>query len=646
MAGKPRFLHPEKTLLLLAAALASCGEPEPPLPVTARPEIVQMMRDDLAAEQHPADGGGRAWLEFPAGEDERVVAGAAGRWSIIYEAGPRGIVEGGMVFLQVSPFWDWSTPQVSDPSYLGYTEVSTEADGVELSAATLDHQLLGIRIEGRALREGERLRIAYGVGEAGALADRFAERESRFWIAVDGDGDGRRGLVPDSPSVEVVAGPPVQLSAVLPGTARPGDTVFLTVAALDWVGNAGSPLEGEIHLEISGGSGGGLSCPSRITLASEDIGRRTVEVSVLEDGVYRIRAEGPEGISGESNPMVVSDGPRVLWGDLHGHSGLSDGTGSPREYLQYARDVAGLDVVALTDHDHWGMTALSRHPELWQEIRRETELSHQPGRFVTLLGYEWTSWIYGHRHVLYFSDEGEVLSAVDPRYEHPRQLWEALHGKSALTFAHHSAGGPIATDWRIAPDPSLEPVTEIASVHGSSEATDSPGLIYDAVPGSFARDALDLGYRLGFIGSGDGHDGHPGLAHLAAPQGGLAALVTEDLSRQGVLEALRSRRVYATNGPRILLRVELGGQPMGSTLEVSSLSQEGVSLEGSVASPSAVAVIEIVHNGEIRSSIRGNGSAELDFRYQVTGLSSGDYVYVRVVQEDGGAAWSSPFFFD
>jgi hypothetical protein len=646
MVGKFRSLHPGRSLLFLAAAMASCGEPEPPLPATARPEIVQMMREDLAAEQHPADGGGRAWLELAAGEEQWVVAGTAGRWSIIYEAGPLGVAEGGMVFLQVSPFWEWSTPQVSDPSYLGYTEVSTEAEGVELSAATLDHQLLGIRLEGRALTEGERLRIVYGAGAAGALADRFAEHESRFWIAVDGDGDGRRALLPDSPTVEVVAGPPAQLSAVLPGTARPGDTVFLTVAALDWVGNAGSPLVGEIRLEILGRSGGGLRFPTRIALVPEDIGRKTLAVSVFEDGVYRIRAEGPEGISGESNPMVVSDGPRVLWGDLHGHSGLSDGTGSPHEYLQYARDVAGLDVVALTDHDHWGMTALSRHPELWEEIRRQTELFHQPDRFVTLLGYEWTSWIYGHRHVLYFSDRGEVLSSIDPRYEHPRQLWKALRGKSALTFAHHSAGGPIATDWRIAPDPVLEPVAEIVSVHGSSEATDSPGLIYDAVPGSFVRDALDLGYRFGFIGSGDGHDGHPGLAHLAAPSGGLAALVTEDLSRQGVLEALRSRRVYATNGPRILLRVELGSQPMGSTLEMNGLSPEGVSLEGSVASPSPVAAIDIVHNEGIKSSIRGDGSRELDFLYQLTGFSSGDYVYVRVVQEDGGAAWSSPFFFD
>jgi len=32
-----------------------------------------------------------------------------------------------------------------------------------------------------------------------------------------------------------------------------------------------------------------------------------------------------------------------------------------------------------------------------------------------------------------------------------------LRGKQALTFAHHSAGGPIATNWAIPPDPELEP---------------------------------------------------------------------------------------------------------------------------------------------------------------------------------------------
>ena len=127
-----------------------------------------------------------------------------------------------------------------------------------------------------------------------------------------------------------------------------------------------------------------------------------------------------------------------------------------------------------------------------------------------------------------------------------------------MTFAHHSAGGPIATNWAYPPDPVLEPLTEVVSVHGSSEAADSPDLIYSPVPGNFVRDVLDRGFELGFVGSGDSHDGHPGLSQIASGTGGLAAILSEDLTREGVLEALRARRTYATNGPRILLHASLG----------------------------------------------------------------------------------------
>ena len=101
---------------------------------------------------------------------------------------------------------------------------------------------------------------------------------------------------------------------------------------------------------------------------------------------------------------------------------------------------------------------------------------------------------------------------------------------------------PQADESHFAPDPELEPVTEICSVHGSSEAPDSPSPIYDPLPGNYVRDALDRGYRLGFVGSGDSHDGHPGLVQLAGGNGGLAALLSPELTREGVYRALKARR--------------------------------------------------------------------------------------------------------
>ncbi|MGH9464989.1 MAG: CehA/McbA family metallohydrolase, partial [Thermoanaerobaculia bacterium] len=471
-------------------------------------------------------------------------------------------------------------------------------------------------------------------------------------LAVDGDGDGIRGLLAESPALEVLAGPPRQAILTVPSVVRPGATAELRLALVDALGNAGHPFVGTLELvaralpcaaddpDLACDPAAKLALPSGVTLAAGDRGSIAVQLIAPERGVFLIDAVGPEGLAGRSNPLVVSATlPRLLWGDLHGHSQLSDGTGTPADYFRYARDIAALDVVALTDHDHWGLQPLALHPELWREIRDEVERFHDSGRFVTLLGYEWTSWLYGHRHVLYFAGDGEVLSSVDPATETPQQLWDALRGEPALTFAHHSAGGPIATDWTIPPDPELEPVTEIVSVHGSSEAEDSPAPIYDPMPGNFVRDVLDRGYVLGFIGSGDSHDGHPGLAGLAAPSGGLAALWATELTREGVLEALRARRVYATNGPRILLQVALDGEPDGATVAPRAAG----ALEVLVVAPEILERLDVVRTGELIDS------ASLDsrvhrLRWTLHDLAAGEAVYVRAVQRDGGAAWSSPFF--
>jgi hypothetical protein len=632
--------------LVILGAACSCDRNESPQavpaelprpgPTTARWQLVETLRNDLNARRHPADGGGQAWLDAEPGRPPVARAGMPGRWTIVYEAGPLGVAAGGMVFLQVSPFWGWSTPQVTEPGAPGYTEVTTAAAAVELKPRTLDQQLLGIEVAGRELREGEQIRIIYGAGAAGAVADRYAERSSRFWIAVDGDGDGVRKLLEDSPAVDVAPRSAARLVLTLPTTARPGATVRLTVAVLDAVGNAGVEVEGDVVLKDPPA---GLELPGTIALAAGDKGRRSVEGIARREGVYRLHAEGPAGLEAESNPLIVTPQvPRVLWGDLHGHSNFSDGTGTPEDYFFYARDVAALDVAALTDHDHWGMLFLDQHPAMWEEIRRQTRRFHRPGRFVTLLGFEWTSWIYGHRHVLYFTDAGNLLSSLDPAYESPQRLWAALRGQPALTFAHHSAGGPIATDWSIAPDPVLEPLTEVVSVHGSSEAADVPSRVYAAVSGNFVRDALERSYRLGFVGSGDGHDGHPGLTHLAAPSGGVAAIFSEELTREGVLAALSARRTYATNGPRIFLQVKLGGQPMGTTTGAGDKT-----LAVHAAGTAPITAVDVIRSGSVVERVPGNAT-EISFERAIGQLRGGEYLYVRVIQESGGLAWSSPFF--
>jgi hypothetical protein len=202
----------------------------------------------------------------------------------------------------------------------------------------------------------------------------------------------------------------------------------------------------------------------------------------------------------------------------------------------------------------------------------------------------------------------------------------------------------MATDWRVAPDLEVEPVVEICSAHGSSEALDSPRVLHSPKPGHFARDALLRGYRLGFVGSGDGHDGHAGLAWKGPhyPTGGLVAVIADELSRASVLDAFRRRRVYATSGPRILLRFALGKARMGEVLPAAE-AQGDTPLFLQVTAAAPLETIEVIAGEEIVSLPCRN---ELDYSASASlgALRSGEFVYVRVIQLDGGMAWSSPIF--
>jgi len=609
-------------------------------PPTARRELLDGLRWARDLPRHAADAQGRAWFEP---EPSAVAVGQAGRWTILFEAGPDGIAPGGFVRLTVpAQWWGWSEAQSELEERPGYTTGESLAEGVTLTPRD-GPQGVEFVIGGRALAAGERVRIVYGAGPAMATADRYAERESKLWIAVDGDGDGHGHVLPDSPDAEILPGPAAILSAVLPSTAAPGERVLLRLAFLDRTGSRGAAFTGKVDLIAQPE---GLELPASIELTPDDRGVKALEIGVTKRGVFRLIAraedEGGEFVA-QANPLVVdAQVARVRWGDFHGHSNLSDGSGTPEDFLAYARDVAGLDAVCLTDHDHWGVLALDTYPELWERVRTATREFHEPGSFVTLLGYEWTSWIHGHRHVLYFGDDGPVLSAVDELYETPAQLWEGLRGLPALTFAHHSAGGPIATNWDYAPPPELEPVTEVASVHGASEAPDAPARIYQPLAGNFVRDVLDKGHTLGFIGSNDSHDGHPGLAHLVNPQlGGLAAILSEDLTREGIRAALKERRCYATNGPRIVLRTALDGKRMGS--EVSPKAGKSLVYVRAVAC-APIRAIELVRSGKVVETLAGDGHWDIEAAFEPADLVAGEYLYVRVVQEDEGAAWSSPFF--
>jgi hypothetical protein len=127
--------------------------------------------------------------------------------------------------------------------------------------------------------------------------------------------------------------------------------------------------------------------------------------------------------------------------------------------------------------------------------------------------------------------------------------------------------------------------------------------------------------------------------------GGLVAIITDDLSRAGVRSALRERRVYATNGPRILLRFALAGRPMGSSVAAAEVA-EGAEAYIYALACEPIERVDLIRSGAIVGSLAGDGSDELAVTLQLEDLRPGEFVYVRVVQEDEGLAWSSPVYLE
>jgi len=598
--------------------------PAPPLvdqaPPGAQLATYREMWSDRIAERSSADGAGR----FVRGDEHSVVAGTVSTFSLRYVAGPEGVAVGGALTFVPEPFWGWSPPQTRRPDAPGFVEV-VAPDGVRLEATEAQGQLVLEVVEGPLPPDAE-VTLRYT-----GRVDRFAEPASGLYLGVDGDGDGVRGWVRHPPTVRIDPGPATRLVTTLPTTSPIGAPMRLTVAALDAQANGGAAGIDTVELLLPPGWTG----PEEVTLVG-GVGRATVVPTVAGVGHAAVRAGS---IGAATGPVIVRSGaPRILWADLQIHTGRSDGTGDPATAYRYARDIAGLDVAAVTDHDRFGMTYLDAEPALWDEAKQAADTVTREG-FVAFPAYEWTNWVHGHRHVLYVGDVGPVFSSLDPATDTPTELWDALRPFGALTIPHHPGGGPVPIDWSFAPDPELEPVVEVTSVHGQSESTSMPQAIYSPVASGFVDRQLQGGVRLGLIGSSDGHDGHPGLSHLVGGKGGLAALVDAEPTREGVAEALRARRVYGTNGVRSFLRFEANGQPMGSVLPPGPAN-----LELRLVATADIVGVELVGKDGVVERVDGEGSV-MHRTWTVEG-TQGSLYYVRVVQADGGLAWSSPVWFD
>jgi len=351
--------------------------------------------------------------------------------------------------------------------------------------------------------------------------------------------------------------------------------------------------------------------------------------------------EGPKGLKGKSNVLLCRKGKASLnlyFGDIHGHSRQSDGTGTPEDYYRYAREVSGLDISSLTDHADFGTIPI--RGQVWDRIKAAANQAYQPGRFVTFVAFEWTNWKYGHRNVYYRDADGPIFRSIDPDSDTPEKLWKLIEPYNAMTIAHHVGGGPIATNWSIPPGPK-EWLVEISSIHGACEYYGCESCIYRPVRGAFVQDALARGYKLGIFGSGDNHDGHPGNGSIGTTVTGLLGVYSTGLTREKIWNAFERRQVYGTSGPKIILNFRVADAPMGSEVTWDK-SRGAIPIAIRAVACDEIDRVEIIRNGRIVFSKTGDGVFAQHLLEDDNPPEGESWYYAKIIQQDGQMAWSSP----
>ncbi|MGQ9629431.1 MAG: CehA/McbA family metallohydrolase [bacterium] len=618
-----------------------------------------------------------------------VGAGEWGTWDFVYTVGERPIPPGGgieIVFNTSYPTNTWSIPQTHDPTAPGYTTAELSGAGrAQLSVVPVPERLqkysLGCHIirctvEGATLFRRDSIRIRYGDtsgGSRGAQAQ-FMARAVEFPIYVDAEGGTHSKILNRAswfrdicriapvrrvatllPKLDVVGGRAKSLKVVGPMIVRRGEEFSLRIVAYDAYSNRARDYRGTVDLIPPGGDARGF--PVKYTFTEEDDSSHSFDgLRLPREGIWYITAVDPGNrIAGVSNPIRVVDcevDENIYWGEIHGHTELSDGNGTLDEHYIHARDVALLDFAATTDHINFAEGEFGA--EKWEMTKAKADEYNDPPRFVTLYGYEpGLSNTRGDRCHINIYCEDRCVPLVPTRGSD--DFWESARKYNLLIVPHHTGYGADnlkLTDWSVM-NPEFATVLEIFSAHGCSEYLGNPRPLVDQTPGSFFRDALARGYKFGAIASSDYHQAFTGQdIRLQEFPGnlncrhfqyrtGYVAVLSKELSRRGVLGALRLRRCYATTGERIYIDFRIDGHPMGSDARAKASGK--VEIEGTVAGTNLLKSVEVIRDGETLLELPCDSmTCALQYTDSVSGGIS--YYYLRVTQVDGEMAWSSPIW--
>ena len=506
--------------------------------------------------------------------DDNVTAGSFGTWTLTFTVGTHGIDDGGHIKVAWRDVSNWGRPQFQHPADDNYCVVNTTGN------AQLD-----VRFEGRGhirpwrpcliitifdgyLAENDTVSIIYGdksQGGTGSMAQTFVEDSFEFRVLVDPFGTGQYTKVPNPPILKIIAGEPELLKVIAPSETVIGNYTWISVKIEDRWGNPTAQYTGTLVFHSSDPE---AILPQTYTFTQEAGGTHRFENVIFQTpGINYITVSEVknEKFHNISNPILTQENkPELMlyWGDLHGQTEETVGTGTVDQYFRFARDAAALDFVSHVGND------FQITKDHYQDTQRAVKEYNKPGKFITFLGYEWSANTpAGGDHNVYFlnndqpihrSSHAQVQDKSDEetdRYPISRLL-ECYRGREDVIVIPHIGGRHAILDFH---DSDLTPFIEITSVHGHFEW--------------FAREAMERGLKVGFIGGSDDHTCRPGGAYpttmVEAVIGGLMGVYAKKLTRGSLWEAFNKRHVYATTGTRIILRVTCGDAIMGDEVTLN-----------------------------------------------------------------------------
>jgi hypothetical protein len=498
--------------------------------------------------------------------DEPVVAGTTGTWQVKYTAGKYGVDDGGTIKVSYKMASDWGTPQMVDPAAFEYLTVRTSGKAklrirYETRAYLRPYfRTIQIDVYDGSLIAGDEVVVTFGDtsgGSKGSVAQTFIDDDFRFIVSIEAFQTGVFYEVPAKTRLCIVAAAPEKLIAIAPSRVDAGEG-WVMVKAQDRFGNLAGGYRGTVEFLPQPGLSG---LPAKYTYTEEDGGSHFFYgIRFDKPGIVRLGVADGAGLTAFTNPVDVSaratrDG--VFWGDFHGQTKNSVGTGTVEQYFAFGRDRSALDFSAHNAND---FQVLKEH---WDDVKEMSKRFNEPGRFITFLGSEWSGSTPagGDHNVYYLGDEAPLHRSS--HWQVPDKSDEALDcypvdelyravkkdGLTAMIVPH--VGGRYANlDYH---DPELEPVVEVCSAHGRFEW--------------IMQDAIARGYKVGAVADSDDHTGRPGASYPTKGhfhvRGGLTAVFAKGKTREAIWDAIKARRCYATSGERILLDFRMNGRMMG-----------------------------------------------------------------------------------